>query len=93
MRFKVGFFTARHPEIDPKGFGECYVYFQKVTVNAKSVSEAVAKAKERVDLDYMRQELTRRYPNARFINYTVQHMHRDAAKTWGRSFQSWRIIE
>ena len=91
MRFKVGFFTARHPEIDGSDPTSCYAFLQTFSLNAKSRADAADKAKARVDKDLLKAELTRRWPNAKAVNYTMQHMSKTASKTWGRSFTRWDL--
>lgn len=93
MRYKVGFFTSRHPEIDGREIGQSFVVLQAIDLNAPSVAEAVRAAKGRVNLDLLRAELTRRFPTAKVVNYTVQRMGKNQPRTWMRSFLSWRIIE
>lgn len=93
MRWTIGFFTARHPEIDPQEIGTSYAILAKITLNAPSYAEAVKLAKERVDLEQLRAELTRRWPNAKYVGYTGQHRSKKAGRTWLRSQTTWRIID
>lgn len=93
MRWKIGFFTARHPEIDKIKIGSSDVILAEFNINAPNYAEAVKIAKSRVDVEYLKQEVTRRWPNAKFVSYTGQHLHKKATVSWLRSFTSWRIIE
>lgn len=93
MRFTVGFFTAKQAEIDKPQIGESFAILQTITVNAPTETEAIRLAKGRADLPRLRAELTRRFPAAKIINYTVQRAGKNQPRTWLRSFSSWRIIE
>jgi hypothetical protein len=93
MKYKVGFFTARHNKIDGSKIGDSYIILQTIEITANSEVEAVKLAKETVNVNLLRNELTRRYPTAKIVNYTVQKVGKNQPRTWLRSFLSWRIIE
>ena len=90
-KYKVGFFTVRHPEIDGTRIGDSYVTLATVDVQAKSNTEAVQIAKSQVDIEALKQQLADRWPDAKFISYTTQIQQRNAPRTWCRSFASWRL--
>lgn len=94
-RFKVGFYTARHPEFDEEALKarSHMVFLQKLEILAKDHSEALKLAKEQVDRDLLRKELLKRYPTAKFVGYTWQEIRKNAHYTWGRVEGQMRIVD
>jgi len=88
MRIKVGFFTVRHPEIDPRVIGASNITLWEHTYNAPDVAVAMLKAKRDVPVDELEKEVQRRWPNCKYAAYTHQIQNRRAWVSWGRSFSS-----
>ncbi len=89
MRIKVGFFTAKHPEID-SGQTSYVILWQK-TFNATSDPVACFKAKQQVSLAELTSELHRRFPNATVAGYTFEVLRKSAGRTWLRNQMSVKL--